>query len=124
MGTNPVSKLNLALSKKKPTNEFRFDSGIVLLSYRVNVTSCNLCARAKVKGHRELKIEQNPSFRKIGRVISKLVPVLVLHLWAMVGKNGTVFDNIGRHFSIWITPELPLVAQSGLCGCVHAYTCR
>ena len=35
-----------------------------LSSYRVNVTSCNLCARAKVPGHRELQIEQNPSLVK------------------------------------------------------------
>ena len=34
-------------------------------SYRVNVTSCNLCARAKVPGHRELKLELNPSLVKL-----------------------------------------------------------
>ena len=32
-----------------------------LSSYRVNIVSCNLCARAKVKGHKELKIEENTS---------------------------------------------------------------
>ena len=36
-------------------------------SYRVTVASCNLCA--------------------------SLVAVLVSELWAMAGKDGTVFDN-------------------------------
>ena len=61
----PVFKLNLALSEERPTNECRSDSGHFLSSYRVNVTSCNFCARAKVPGHRELKIEQNPSLVKL-----------------------------------------------------------
>ena len=39
--------------------------GHCLSSYRVNVTSCTLCARAKVPGYRELKIEQNPSLVKL-----------------------------------------------------------
>ena len=43
--------------------------------YRVNVTSCNLCARAKVPGHRELNIEQTPSHGKIGRGILNFVAV-------------------------------------------------
>ena len=30
-----------------------------------NITSCNLCVRAKVKGPRELNIEQNPSLLKL-----------------------------------------------------------
>ena len=64
--TEPVFELNLALSEERPTNECRSDSGLFLLSsYRVNVTSCNLCAKAKVPGHRELKIEQNPSLVKL-----------------------------------------------------------
>ena len=43
----------------------------------------------------ELKIEENPSFGKpfLGQAISNLVGVLVSDLWAMAGKNGTVFDN-------------------------------
>ena len=53
--TEPVFELNLALSEKRPTNECRSDSGIFLSSYRVTVISCNLWARAKVPGHRELK---------------------------------------------------------------------
>ena len=60
-----------------------------LLSYRVNITSCNLCARAKVKGHIELK-----HFRgEIGGAISNLVAVLVSDLWAIAGKNGKCFYN-------------------------------
>ena len=39
--------------------------GHFLSSYRVNIASCNLCARAKVPGHRQLKIEQNPSLVKL-----------------------------------------------------------
>ena len=61
----PVFELHLALIEKRQTNECRSDSGILLSSYRVNVTSCNLCARAKVPGHGELKIEQNPSLVKL-----------------------------------------------------------
>ena len=41
------------------------NSGLFLLSYRVNIASCNLCARAKVKGHIELKIEENTSVGKL-----------------------------------------------------------
>ena len=37
--------------------------------YRVNVISCNLCARAKVKGHREVKIEENTSSGKLVQTI-------------------------------------------------------
>ena len=36
-----------------------------LSSYRVNVTSSNHCERAKVPGHIELKIGQNPSLVKL-----------------------------------------------------------
>ena len=38
----------------------------------MNLASCNLCAKAKVKGHRDLKIEQ-PFLGKIGRGILNLV---------------------------------------------------
>ena len=60
-----------------------------LSSYHINVTSCNLCARAKVKGHIELKIEENTSENwsshfKFGSCIGNS------DLWAMAGKNGTV----------------------------------
>ena len=46
--------------------------GHFLSSYHVNVTSCNLCARAKVPGHRELKIEQNPSLVKLVTELTEL----------------------------------------------------
>ena len=36
-----------------------------LSSYRVNIARCNLCARAKVKGHIKLKIEENTSVGKL-----------------------------------------------------------
>ena len=45
--------------------KFRSDSGLFLLSYRVNIARCNLCARAKVKGHIKLKIEENTSVGKL-----------------------------------------------------------
>ena len=52
-------------SEKRPTYEFLSDSGIFFLSsYRINVTSCNLCASAKVKGHIEVK-KENTSFGKL-----------------------------------------------------------
>ena len=31
----------------------------------MNIANCNLCARAKVKGHIELKIEENTSYGKL-----------------------------------------------------------
>ena len=58
--TIPVFKHTLAPSEKWPTQEFRSDS-----SYRVNIARCNLCARAKVKGHIKLKIEENTSVGKL-----------------------------------------------------------
>ena len=47
------------------------------------------------KGQRSHKAKnRRKHFRgEIGRAISKLVAVLVLDLWAMAGKNGTVFFN-------------------------------
>ena len=47
------------------------------------------------KGQRSHKAKnRRKHFRgEIGRVISNLVAVLVSDLWAMAGKNGTVFFN-------------------------------
>ena len=45
----------------------------MLTNYRVNVTSCNLCAMAKVKGHRELQRKTGPFPGKIGQRIINLV---------------------------------------------------
>ena len=49
----------------------------------------------QVKGQRSHKAKnRRKHFRgKIGRAISNLVAVLVSDLWAMAGKNGTVFFN-------------------------------
>ena len=63
------NEFDLAPSEKRPTYEFLSDSGFFLSSYRVNVTSCNLCARAKVKGHIQLKTEENTSFGKLVKPI-------------------------------------------------------
>ena len=63
--TVPVFKLTLAPSEKRQTQEISVQFGPFLLSYRVNIASCNLCARAKVKGHRDLKIEENTSVGKL-----------------------------------------------------------
>ena len=93
--------------------KFRSDSGLFLWSYRVNIARCNLCARAKVNGYIKLKIEEN--FRgKIGRAISNLVAVLVSDLWAMAGKNGTVFSTIGRHLECAIQTELVVELELAL----------
>ena len=91
--TIPVFKHTLAPSEKWPTQEISVRFGPFLSSYRVNIARCSLCARAKVKGHIKLKIEENTSVGKIGRAISNLVAVLVSDLWAMAGENGTVFFN-------------------------------
>ena len=87
----PVFKLTLAPSEKWPTQEISVRFGPFLLSYHVNMASCNLCARAKVKGHRAKNRRKH--FRgKIGRAISKS-SVLVSDLWATAGKNGKGFYN-------------------------------
>ena len=62
--TIPVFKHTLAPSEKWPTQEISVRFGPFLSSYRVNIARCNLCARAKVKGHIKLKIEENTSVGK------------------------------------------------------------
>ena len=51
---------------------------------------------------------------KIGRAISNLVAVLVSDLWAMAGKNGTVFSTIGRHLECAIQTELVVELELAL----------
>ena len=65
--TIPVFKHTLAPSEKWPTQEISVRLGPILIisSYRVNIARCNLCARAKVKGHIKLKIEENTSVGKL-----------------------------------------------------------
>ena len=67
--------------------KFRSDSGLFLSSYRVNIGKGKDLRSHKAKNRRK-------HFRgKIGRAISNLVAVLVTDLWAMAGKNATVFFN-------------------------------
>ena len=91
--TIPVFKHTIAPSEKWPTQEISVRFGPFLSSYRVNIARCNLCARAKVKGHIKLKKRRKHFRGEIGRAISNLVAVLVSDLWAIAGKNGTVFFN-------------------------------
>ena len=63
--TEPVFERNLAPSEERPTYKFLSNSRTFFLSSYINVTNYNLCARAKVKGHREVKIEENTSFGKL-----------------------------------------------------------
>ena len=63
--TIPVFKHTLAPSEKWPPQEISVRFGPFLSSYRVNIASCNLCARAKVKGHIKLKIEEHTSVGKL-----------------------------------------------------------
>ena len=63
--TIPVFKYTLAPSEKWATKEISVRLGPFLSSYRVNSARCNLCARAKVKGHIKLKIEENTSVGKL-----------------------------------------------------------
>ena len=58
--TEPVVELELALIERKQSRRFRLNSIICQKD-----TRCNLCARAKVEGHRELNIEQNVSLVKL-----------------------------------------------------------
>ena len=58
--------------------------------------------RSKLKGHIKLRIEEN------------LVAVLVSDLWAMAGKNGTVFATIDRHLECAIQTELVVELELAL----------
>ena len=49
--------------------------------YQVNVITCNLYARAKVKGYRELKIEANTSFGKLVEPIQIWVIPCQINKW-------------------------------------------
>ena len=51
-----------------------------------------LCQGKGQRSHRA-KNRRKHFLRKIGQAISNMVAVLVSDLWAMAGKNGTVFDN-------------------------------
>ena len=62
--TEPVFEHNLTSIEERLTYEIHSNSGIFLFSY-VNIISCNLCARVKVKGHRDIKMEENTSFGKL-----------------------------------------------------------
>ena len=63
--------------------------------YWVIVLTSQVQSLCQVKGQRSHKaIDRRKHFRgKIGWAISNLVAVLVSDLWAMAGKNGTVFFN-------------------------------
>ena len=72
--------------------------------YRVNIARCNLCARAKVKGHKAKNRRKH--FRgKIGQAISNLVAVLVSDLWAMAGKNGSFFQQLAAILNVPFRPN-------------------
>ena len=61
--TKLIFELNLAPGEEK-LHDLRISVRIrqLLSSYHVQVRSCHVCTRAKLKGHREeLKIEQSPS---------------------------------------------------------------
>ena len=69
------------------------------------------------KGQRSHKAKnRRKHFRgEIGRAISNLVAVLVSDLWAMAGKNGTVFfSTIGRHLECAIQTELVVELELAL----------
>ena len=58
---------------------------MLLSSYRVNVTSCNHCARAKVKAKAKAKHRTEPFPGKIGRGILNLV-ALALTVTELLNK--------------------------------------
>ena len=68
------------------------------------------------KGQRSHKAKnRRKHFRgEIGRAISNLVAVLVSDLWAMAGKNGTVFFNNWRHLECAIQTELVVELELAL----------
>ena len=51
-----------------------------------------LCQSKGQRSHRA-KNRRKQFLGEIGRAISNLVAVLVSDLWAMAGKNVTIFDN-------------------------------
>ena len=67
------------MKKFRPTNVGPIQA-FFLSSYRVNVTSCNLCASAKVKGQKRSKAKNKtePFPGKIGRGILNLVALALM----------------------------------------------
>ena len=74
-----------------------------LSSYRVNIARCNLCARAKVKGHIKLKIEENTS---VGKFVEPF------QIWQ--AKMAQVFSTIGRHIECAFQTELVVELELAL----------
>ena len=66
-----------------------------MVLYSFNIISCSLVRLLQKVGLiTTLPWGNSKHFRgEIGRAISNLVAVLVSDLWALVGKNGTVFFN-------------------------------
>ena len=87
------NEFDLAPSEKRSTYEFLSDSGFFF--YRVIVLTSQVATFVpgqRSRSHRA-KRRRKHFLRKIGQAISNLVAVLVSDVWAMAGKNGTVFDN-------------------------------
>ena len=80
-----IFKDTLAPSEKWPTQEISVPFGP--FCYRVIV----LTLQSKGQSSHKAKNRRKHFRGKIGRAISNLVAVLVSDLWAMAGKNGTVF---------------------------------
>ena len=91
--TIPVFKHTLAPSEKWPTQEISVRFGPFLSSYRVNIARCNPLCQGKGQRSHKAKNRRKHFRGIIGPDISNLVAVLVSDLWAMAGKNGTVFFN-------------------------------
>ena len=111
--TIPVFKHTLAPSEKWPTQEISVRFGPFLSSYRVNIARCNLCARAKVKGHIKLKIEENTSMGKLvehfkfGRCTS-------FRFMGYGRQKWQFFSTIGRHLECAIQTELVVELELAL----------
>ena len=91
--TIPVFKHTLAPSEKWPTQEISVRFGPFFIE--LSCSHRKMQSLCQGKGQRSHKAKnRRKHFRgEIGRAISNLVAVLVSDLWAMAGKNGTVFFN-------------------------------
>ena len=84
----------------------------LLSSYRINVTSCNLCARAKVKDHIELKEtlpwENWSSHFKFGSCTGFRFMAYGRQKW------HSIFTKIGRHLECAIQTKLVVELELAL----------
>ena len=82
------------MKKRRPT-----DSGpIRAVFFELSCSHCKLQPLCQGKGERSQRAKNRRKhfLGEIGQAISNLVVLLVSDLWAMAGKDGTVFEKMAQ----------------------------